>query len=61
MTVLTDFIQYEHQPLRHALPPPDRLLDEPAPAPIRIACVEVEDDDVALVDDLVQGTNVVPP
>ena len=56
----TDFVQDENELLAFRLAPPDLLFHEPAPAALRISRIENEDDDVALVDDLVQRADVEP-
>ena len=55
----TYLVQDEHELLSLAFPSPDLLFDKVTLAALWIPRVEHEDDDVALVDDLVEHANVV--
>ena len=55
----TYLVQDEHELLSLAFPSPDLPFDESTSAPLWIARVGHEDDDVALVDDLVERADVV--
>ena len=55
----TYLVQDEHELLSLAFPSPDLLFDQSTSAALWIPRVEHEDDDVALVDDLVERANVV--
>ena len=57
----TDFVEDEDELLALGLAPAYFLLDEPAPAALRIARVENQNDDVALVDNLVKRAHIVAP
>lgn len=49
----TYFVQYEDEFFALVLSPPHFLFDQAAPAALGVPCVEHQDDDVGLFDDLV--------
>jgi hypothetical protein len=48
----TYFVEYKHEALSLRFAPAQLLFYQPAATPSRIACVENEEDDVGLIDDL---------
>ena|SRR5271170_501498 len=57
----TDFVQHEDEFFPFVLATSDLLLDETTAASLRITSVEHKYDDVTLINDLMQGTDVVSP
>lgn len=55
----TDFVEHENQLLALAFFPAYFLFNQSTSAALRIARIEYQDDDVALVDHFVQGTDIV--